>query len=118
MGLNIDMAERCGADIDQPWTDIATVLGQNPGRNRLAALVVDALMKAMSHFERSGLAPFRASFERLDIACGREVELHWGANCMQIGRARGIGEHGALLLETDGGVSQITSGDISLRITE
>lgn len=118
VGLNVDMRNRDKLDIDQPWTDLRTALGRRPERNRIATAVINALMNALPQFERAGFAPFREPFRRFDVIRGREVELHHGANRIQRGRSKGVGEHGALLLECDGAIRQVTSGEISLRISE
>ena len=118
VGLNIDMKDFSNPNIDQPWTDLRTALGRNPGRNRVAIAVIDVLMNALAQFEREGFAPFRQSFQRFDITRGREVELHKGTDRVVRGRSLGVGDHGALLLECKGKVSQVTSGEISLRISK
>jgi BirA family biotin operon repressor/biotin-[acetyl-CoA-carboxylase] ligase len=116
VGLNIDMKDLNNLGIDQPWTDLRTALGRRPQRNLIAAAVIDALMNALPQFEEAGFAPFQKSFRRFDITRGREVELHQGANRIKRGLSLGVGEHGALLLQTESGISQVTSGEISLRI--
>lgn len=116
VGLNVDMRGADLSGLDQPWTDLRAALGRPPSRNRLAAGVVDALLEAMPRFERAGFAPFRETFERFDIVCGREVDLHFGNGRVEHGRVRGVGEHGALLFESESGLRQVTSAEISLRI--
>lgn len=118
VGVNIDMRDLSGLDIGQPWTDLRTALGRRPGRNLVTIAVVDALLRALPLFEREGFAPFRQSFLRFDVTRGREVELHYGAEPIKRGRSLGVGEDGALLLQGDGGVSQVTSGEISLRLSD
>jgi BirA family biotin operon repressor/biotin-[acetyl-CoA-carboxylase] ligase len=118
VGVNIDMKDLGGVDIDQPWTDLRSALGRRPGRNRVAIAVVAALLRALPQFQRAGFAPFRQSFLRFDLTRGREVELRHGAETVKRGRSLGVGDDGALLLEGDAGVSQVTSGEISLRISD
>jgi BirA family biotin operon repressor/biotin-[acetyl-CoA-carboxylase] ligase len=118
VGLNIDMCGPAAKEVDQPWTDLRTAAGRLPGRNRIAALVIDALMQAMPRFEVRGFAPFRDAWERFDIARGRIVDLQVGSGDIKRGRARGVGEHGALLLECGGRIRAVSSGEISLRIAE
>jgi BirA family biotin operon repressor/biotin-[acetyl-CoA-carboxylase] ligase len=117
-GINIDMRDLSGLDIGQPWTDLHTALGRRPGRNRVAIAVIEALMLALPLFERAGFTPFRQLFRHFDITRGREVELHHGGDPVKRGRSLGVGEHGALLLECEAGVSQVTSGEISLRLSD
>lgn len=118
VGLNIDMKDLSAPDIDQPWTDLRAALGRRPDRNGVAIAIIDALMDALPKFERAGFAPFRESFRRFDVTRGRQVELHQGDNRIKRGLSLGVGEHGALLLECEEGISQVTSGEISLRISD
>ncbi len=118
LGLNIDMKDLSALDIDQPWTDLRSALGRRPERNGVAITIIDALMDALAKFEREGFAPFRESFQRFDVTRGREVELHQGANQIKRGVSLGVGEQGALMLQCESGISQVTSGEISLRISD
>lgn len=118
VGINLEMPRIAGRGIDQPWTDLNTAAGRSLGRNRAAAAVVDALLDALPRFERHGFAPFRALWTRYDITLDRMVSLHTGNGRVETGRARGVGEQGALLLECDGIVRGVTCGDISLRFDE
>ncbi len=116
LGLNIDMRDLQGLDIDQPWTDLRSAIGLSPERNRVAIAVVAALMDALPRFEREGFAPFHEAYRRFDITRGRNVELHQGTEQVTRGLSLGVGEHGALLLQCEAGVRQVTSGEISLRV--
>ncbi len=118
VGINVDMRDFADPGFDQPWTDLRTALGRRPERNRLAARVIDALLDAMPEFERAGFAPFRDSYQRFDITRGREVELRQGTGRLKRGRSLGVGDQGALLLQSDGRVSQVISGEVSLRISQ
>ena len=102
-----------GADIDQAWTDMATLLGAAPDRNRLAASVLGALLEAMTLFESDGLAPFLPRFERLDCLAGREVQVLAGEPWS--GVARGIDVDGALRVEADGRCRRVIAGEVSVR---
>ncbi len=118
VGLNIDMKRLRSLEIEQPWTDLRTALGRRPGRNGVAASVIDALMAALPKFERAGFAPFRDSYQRFDITRGREVELHQGSSQIKRGLSLGVADGGALLVQGEAGISQVTSGEISLRISK
>ncbi|MDX1529734.1 MAG: bifunctional biotin--[acetyl-CoA-carboxylase] ligase/biotin operon repressor BirA [Gammaproteobacteria bacterium] len=118
VGINVDMRDLSDPDIDQPWTDLRSALGRRPERNSLAARIIDALLDAMPEFEREGFSPFRDSYQRFDITRGREVELHQGPGRFKRGRSLGVGDQGALLLQSDGGVSTVVSGEVSLRISQ
>ena len=114
IGLNVDMPARLRAGIDQPVSDLNEESGQRVPRNALAAAILARLAAAIPRFELEGLAPFRARFAQRDASLDRTVTVE-EAGALRSGRARGIDEHGALLLETADGIASIQSGDVSLR---
>ncbi|MCE3001275.1 MAG: biotin--[acetyl-CoA-carboxylase] ligase [Xanthomonadaceae bacterium] len=81
IGINVRMPAAAAAAIDQPWTDLAQVLGGRDGplRNPVAAALLAQLLPALATFETGGLAPFRTAFAALDALHGRAVTVHDGA---------------------------------------
>lgn len=116
-GINLRMPQEEGGGIDQPWTDLATLLGGvPPSRNRLAADLVTHLFAVLDDFERAGLQSFRDEWLRHDVLAGHPVRLAVPHGEVQ-GIARGIDSDGALLLETGIGTRErFTAGEISLRV--
>ncbi len=124
LGLNVRMAEAASTSaavvehanaIDQPWTDVRSVLGAGtPTRNAIAAAVLDTLLPALAAFERDGLAPTLERYASFDALRGRTVETHGGAQPM-IGVADGIADDGALRLSTAAGVILLRAGEVSVR---
>jgi BirA family biotin operon repressor/biotin-[acetyl-CoA-carboxylase] ligase len=116
IGINVAMPEEAGATIDQNWTDLRRLTGQeSPSRNRLASAVLDQMVSAIDGFEQSGLQPFLAEWGRHDVIRDREVSLRL-PNETILGRARGVDSGGALLVETADGPRRFASGEVSLRI--
>jgi BirA family biotin operon repressor/biotin-[acetyl-CoA-carboxylase] ligase len=117
VGVNVRMPHTAAAGIDQPWTDLSTLTGQDGvSRNRLAACMLDHLLPAIIEFETQGLQPFMAEWLRYDVVQGQPVDLQL-ANEVISGTACGIDAGGALLVETAGGRRRFTSGEVSVRIT-
>ncbi len=114
IGINIDMPGDAGANIDQPWTDLASH-GAHPGRNHLASRVLAEVVMAEELFVEAGFDAFARDWELLDALRDREVELHAGSGSRR-GTARGVDASGALLLEVDGRCERVVSGDIRLRV--
>ncbi len=114
IGINVDMPADAGANIDQPWTDLAAH-GAHPGRNRLASRVLSEVILAQEQFVEAGFEAFRHDWELLDALRDREVELH-DVSSSRCGTARGVDAGGALLLEVQGRCEHVVSGDISLRV--
>ena len=84
-----------------------------PGIDAPAVLlrVAAALVLAVQSFERDGFAPFQARFQALDALRERRVVLSDGS----AGTADGVGENGALLVHTAGGMIAVTSSEVSVR---
>jgi BirA family biotin operon repressor/biotin-[acetyl-CoA-carboxylase] ligase len=75
------------------------------------ARVVMPLIEALLAFERTGFAPLQTRFEARDVLKGRRVHTSDG----QIGMAMGVSGSGALQLQTDAGLQEIHSAEISVR---
>ncbi|HUP91010.1 MAG TPA: biotin--[acetyl-CoA-carboxylase] ligase [Solimonas sp.] len=118
VGLNVAMSARQAGAIEQPWTSVhaaqaARGLPLTP-RPRLAAELLAALHAALQDFARSGFASFAADWAALDLTRDRSVRIS-SAQQELSGIARGVDEHGALLLEADGAIQRLHSGEVSLR---
>ncbi len=95
--------------------DLHQVLGDRlPGRNRLAARLIEALLDAFVRFEREGFLPFAQSWRELDVLQGRDVTLTHRDRTVP-GIARGIDMSGALLFEGVDGLVRVHAGDVCLR---
>jgi BirA family biotin operon repressor/biotin-[acetyl-CoA-carboxylase] ligase len=89
--------------------------GIPPGRNVLAAAIIESIVNALEEFERRGFAPFHREWREADALAGRTVTALKGCDT-QGGIARGIDDEGALLIEYRGRVIKIVSGEVSLRL--
>jgi BirA family biotin operon repressor/biotin-[acetyl-CoA-carboxylase] ligase len=118
LGLNIAMSEADGADIDQAWTSIQREWGREadpPGRNRIAALMITALVEAMLEFDREGFAAFARRWPRFDLSADQPLRIE-GNDGWRAGIGRGIGGDGALRVEFDGEIETLRAGEVSLRL--
>jgi BirA family biotin operon repressor/biotin-[acetyl-CoA-carboxylase] ligase len=116
IGMNVNMDAIHSKVIDQPWVDLQTIKGKVIERNQLAGVLLDELLHGIACFQKSGLGSFLAEWREHDICLNCPVELHFPDRVQQ-GIARGIDEHGALLLETDGVVTPFNAGEVSLRVS-
>ena len=88
-----------------------------PGQDALApaaaalARVAAPLIQTLLAFEKTGFAPLQARFEARDVLKGRRVHTSDG---MQ-GTSLGVSASGALRLQTDAGVVDIHSAEVSVR---
>ena len=114
VGLNVRMPTRAAADIDQQWTDIASLVDTPPDRNALLAAILDALLLLMPTFARDGFSPWREKWMLRDAYAGKPVIVHSGPKQLA-GTVAGINETGALLLDVGGTIQAINGGEVSLR---
>jgi BirA family biotin operon repressor/biotin-[acetyl-CoA-carboxylase] ligase len=117
IGVNVRMPTAAAAHIDQPWTDLATQMPEHvPRRNTLAAAIIEQFLIVLPVFAQQGFTAFSADWRALDLAAGKNVQLHQQHHTID-GIALGVDQDGALLLRTGSGIQRFVSGDLSLRIT-
>jgi len=115
LGLNLYLASGQAAAIDQPWTDLETLLGAvGFSRNHLAGRLADGLIRALELYGREGLAPFLPAWQRFDAFRGEPVEVRLGDQVTP-GVHAGVTLTGALRLEVEGAVETFQAGEVSLR---
>lgn len=116
IGINVCMPKEAATDIDQPWTDLASLAtGETPERNHLAAAMIEELVAALREFAVQGFGAFTEDWRALDLVAGRPVHLQYQQQTIE-GTAVGVDQDGALLLHTKAGTRRFVSGDLSLRI--
>jgi len=115
VGLNLRMGATHAA-IDQPWVDLATLLGDRmPSRERCAAALLDTLLPALTRFSRDGAGESLAQFAALDVLAGREVQVQAGARSFAA-RAAGIDTEGRLRVVDAAGETQLLgSAEVTVR---
>ena len=115
LGLNVHMPLGRAGGIDQPWTDLASLLGVVPPRSALVAHLLEYLLPALDLFDREGLAPFLPGYARHDALYGRTVSVLAGDGSARAGTALGVAEDGALRVEMEGTERRLHSGEVSVR---
>lgn len=115
VGVNVRLSEATRARIGQPAADLETACGAAPDRNRLLAGVLIELDRVLEAFGRGGFGALREEWHRHHAQQGRRVSLTLADGRRRSGRARGVAEDGALLLETPSGIERHHSGEITLR---
>ena len=117
IGLNLRLHAGVRDAIAQAVTDVATLCAQAPQRNRLLAATLLELAQVLQQFAGEGFAPLRQEWMARHAHQGRPVTLSSADGGTVSGRAAGVAEDGALLLETACGVERFVSGELSLRPT-
>jgi len=116
VGLNFNMPNT-KIEIDQPWCDLKSILTILPARNKFAATIIDNLITSIQLFETKGLEAFVALWNKYDVIKNKPIVINKFESREQ-GIARGIDQTGALLVEQNGVVSPLYSGDVSVRLNK
>ncbi|MFV1982632.1 MAG: bifunctional biotin--[acetyl-CoA-carboxylase] ligase/biotin operon repressor BirA [Thiohalomonadales bacterium] len=114
IGLNFNMSNS-NVDINQPWCDLNSILKKLPSRNEFSAKVIDNLITTIQLFESGGLAVFLESWNYYDVIQDKPIVIQ-KSDSFEHGVARGIDYTGALLVEQNGKVTPLYSGDVSIRL--
>jgi BirA family biotin operon repressor/biotin-[acetyl-CoA-carboxylase] ligase len=119
IGLNVAMTGAQAEAVDQPWISLHEALTARGrplvSRRLLAAELLKQLVQTINTFEQAGFEPFAAEWSALDLTRDREVSV-LGQQREFSGIARGVDEHGALVVETLGQLQTLHSGEVSLRL--
>ncbi len=110
VGIGINVLPRSPEGMSMPPGSLQDV---EPGLDAPTALlrIVPPLVAMLQAFEGYGFAPMQPRFAARDVLQGRAVTLSDG----HTGTAHGVGDDGALLVHTAGGMQAITSSEISVR---
>lgn len=115
VGLNVRLSDGVRKRIDQEASDLESACGRAIDRNEVLALLLVELHAVLEAFAQSGFAPMRREWERRHVFRERPITMILPDARTESGIARGVGEDGALLVETRAGVRRFHSGEISLR---
>lgn len=81
-----------------------------------AAVVLDGIAGAYRQWLETGFAPMRAEYDALLTLAGREVSVRDATGrVIAAGRARGVDDAGALVIETAEGTVPVHAGEATLR---
>ena len=116
IGVNINMrVTPQGEVIDQPWTSLRQVLGEQVDRNAFVASLNRQLERYLHLHQAEGFAALREQWEASHLWQGRAVVLAAGAQAIH-GRVLGVDDTGALRLDIDGQEKVFSGGELSLRL--
>lgn len=115
LGLNVNMPNSMAMQIDQPWTDLASISTGLPDRNRIAAMLLNGLIPLLSRYEQDGFGRYRGAWESRNAYQGQRVNLITPATTVS-GVMLGVSGSGGLRLQVDGLEQVYLGGEVSLRI--
>jgi BirA family biotin operon repressor/biotin-[acetyl-CoA-carboxylase] ligase len=119
LGLNGRIPAETGQAIDQDWTDLARIAPEISGlRNRLAAELLDGLLRVLADYERVGLAAYLDEWRASHALEGHRVTVTLGERVLR-GRVAGVSPEGLLLLDgEDGRRHRVAAGDVRVRVND
>jgi BirA family transcriptional regulator, biotin operon repressor / biotin---[acetyl-CoA-carboxylase] ligase len=114
IGLNLNLAARdILPELQGKATSVLIATGYPCDRIAIASALLQKLDTRYMESERRGFVAIRPLWERYSALTGRIVTVVDGASRIS-GTVSGIGEDGALLLETAQGPIRILTGDVSI----
>lgn len=119
VGLNLSLEKEHAISIDQPWTDLSSVIPEKVAMNRnlLTSRLIEEIITILREFSLYGFNKFKDQWQQFDSYFGKKVVVHLGGSKIE-GVSQGIDERGAILLLTPEGVKTFSGGEISLRRVE
>jgi BirA family biotin operon repressor/biotin-[acetyl-CoA-carboxylase] ligase len=120
IGIGLNVALGAGvlksiAAAGLPATDLTSAGLAAVSRNQVAAGLISRCIEGLRTFEQEGLVPFLEEWRAADALRGRPVDVKAVEGSTLRGLARGIDLHGALMVETPGGIERFISGDVTVR---
>ncbi len=113
VGLNVKMPEAAASEIDQPWTDLSTVVSAPITRSEVAAVMLSAIFPLLSSYQSVGFSGWRERWSKRDLLYGCPVAVQGRVSLEGI--ADGVDETGSLMIRTATGRETVLAGDVSLR---
>jgi BirA family biotin operon repressor/biotin-[acetyl-CoA-carboxylase] ligase len=114
VGVNLQLPEVIKQQITQPVTDLYSICGHAVDRQKLTAAIISEIISLLSDYDKTGFSKWQNEWLRYDAFKNKQI-LIIGMQAPLHGIARGVDEHGNLLLETEGEMMKVYGGEVSLR---
>jgi BirA family biotin operon repressor/biotin-[acetyl-CoA-carboxylase] ligase len=115
IGINLRLPSGMGDELRGASAAIGES-GAVPDENILYAALLGELLVTLESFAGGGFAAIRAEWMARHALQDAEVTLSSDFGPPRTGICRGVDADGALLLEVDGGIERVLSGEVSLRL--
>jgi BirA family biotin operon repressor/biotin-[acetyl-CoA-carboxylase] ligase len=116
IGLNLRLTTALREQAGQPVSDLAALTNDiPPDRNRVAAVLIAALVNGLQRFERDGFTSFVGEYAQHDMLHGQPLQLSGVLGLFECVGA-GVDERGALRVRlNDGSLRQVDSAEVTVR---
>jgi BirA family transcriptional regulator, biotin operon repressor / biotin---[acetyl-CoA-carboxylase] ligase len=115
IGLNVRLSASVREGIAQAVTDVSSIATSVPSRDQLLAAMLIELEQVLAQFAQRGFSGLRDAWLARHAHQDKPVRLALSSGKEVTGRAAGVAEDGALLLQTEQGIQRFHGGEISLR---
>jgi len=114
VGINVALDAATRGRVDAAITDLDAT-GWRGTREATLAGILCELDRTLERFAEAGFAPFRAAWLARHALQQRNVSVRSAGREVAAGRAIGVDDQGALLLQTPTGIRRLLSGELTLR---
>lgn len=114
VGINVALPADLSQAVGQPVSDVVSA-GGVPDRNRLQALLLRELVRALDGFAAEGYAALRERFDQRHVLQDCTVDVTLADGRVVTGLVAGTDRSGALLLDTPTGRQVFHGGEVSVR---
>ena len=114
IGLNLNLAARdLPEDLRDKATSVRIATGRHCDRIAIAAALFNRLDSRYMEAESNGFAAMRSEYEKYSALTGKKVAVIESAARIS-GIVTGVGDDGALILETASGQRRVRAGEVSV----
>lgn len=115
LGLNVAFPIGFEGNIEQPWTDLASIRESIPSRNHLAAELSAELILLLDGYAQANIEDIINEWRQYDCMRGKQVTLILLDKNIH-GLVLGVDADGALLMSVDDNIQKYTAGEISVQM--
>jgi len=114
IGINLNISKKQIKKIDQPAIDLQTITEESMNPNNLIALIIKELARVLSEFELNGFSSLKEEWAMSHAFHEKVISLTKGDGQNVIGRVIDISDEGSLVLQTNQGQQNFSSGEVVL----
>lgn len=114
IGINLNISKKQIKKIDQPAIDLQTITQESMNPNNLIALIIKELARVLSEFELNGFSSLKEEWVMSHAFHEKVISLTKGDGQNVIGKVIDISAEGSLILQTNQGQLNFSSGEVVL----
>ncbi len=115
IGINVKNPSNSDRNIDQPFTDLTSILNATIERNKLVGQLLLMLFSTLDQISQQGWQCYLPVWRQLDYLYQQNIVVNT-VNSEYVGVAQGVTEDGSILVKIDDQVVSFSSGEVSLKV--